>query len=118
MQAQDPAGVLADPMLRAPDAAGSSDATRPGEPVRGSGWDRARDSGVREARRSALAMQGDGLTLWPAGPPRAVAARTGAPVVTLIPSVGGGPGAGDLLALFDRNVEALAAALDEARPTR
>ena len=54
----------------------------------------------------------------PDGAARALAARTGAPVVTLIPSVGGGPGAGDLLALFDRNVEALAAALDEARPTR
>lgn len=46
---------------------------------------------------------------------RALAARTGARVVPLAASVGGGPGTQSYLALFDRNVEALAAALDEAR---
>ena len=45
--------------------------------------------------------------------PRALAARTGARVVTLAPSVGAAPGAGDYLALFDHDVALLAAALDE-----
>ena len=52
----------------------------------------------------------------PDGAARALAARTGARVVSLAPSVGGAPGADGFLTLFDRNVEALAAALDEARP--
>ena len=51
----------------------------------------------------------------PDGAVRALARRTGAPVVTFVPSVGGAPGAASYLALFDRNVEALAAALDEQR---
>jgi len=40
-----------------------------------------------------------------------LAARTGARAVTLIPSVGGDPEAGDYLALFDVNVSRLAQAL-------
>jgi len=40
--------------------------------------------------------------------------RTGARVVTLAPSVGSLEGAGDYLALFDYNVERLAAVLSEA----
>lgn len=51
----------------------------------------------------------------PDGAVRALAARTGVPIVLLAGSVGGGPGADGTLALFDRNVEALAAALDEMR---
>ena len=46
---------------------------------------------------------------------RAVAARSGARAVTLVPSVGGDPDAGDYLALFDLNVARLAAALETAR---
>ena len=42
---------------------------------------------------------------------RSVAARSGARAVTLVPSVGGAPEAGDYLALFDVNVARLAAAL-------
>ena len=45
----------------------------------------------------------------------AIAARSGARAVALVPSVGGDPQAGDYLALFDVNVERLAAALDAAR---
>ena len=45
---------------------------------------------------------------------RSVAARSGARAVTLVPSVGGAPEAGDYLALFDVNVARLAAALDAA----
>jgi len=45
----------------------------------------------------------------------AVAARSGARAVTLVPSVGGEPDAGDYLALFDLNVARLAAALEAAR---
>jgi hypothetical protein len=44
-----------------------------------------------------------------------VAARGGARAVTLVPSVGGDPGAGDYLALFDTNVRRLAEALAAAR---
>ncbi len=51
----------------------------------------------------------------PEGAVRTLAARTGAAVVILAPSVGSVPGTADYLALFDRNVEALAAALDERR---
>ena len=39
------------------------------------------------------------------------------PVVALAPSVGAAPGTDDTLALFDRNVEALAAALDLPHPS-
>ena len=46
---------------------------------------------------------------------RAIATRAGARVVTLVPSVGGDPEAGDYLALFDLNVARLADALDAAR---
>ena len=46
---------------------------------------------------------------------RALATRTGARAVTLVPSVGGDPEAADYLALFDLNVARLAAALDSAR---
>jgi len=42
---------------------------------------------------------------------RAVAARSGARAVTLAPSVGGEPDAGDYIALFDLNVARLASAL-------
>ena len=45
----------------------------------------------------------------------AIAARSGARAVALVPSVGGDPQAGDYLALYDVNVERLAAALDAAR---
>ena len=45
----------------------------------------------------------------------AIASRAGARTVTLVPSVGGEPEAGDYLALFDLNVARLAAALDGAR---
>ena len=44
-----------------------------------------------------------------------VAARSGARAVTLIPSVGGAPEAGDYLALFDVNVKRLADALAAGR---
>lgn len=44
-----------------------------------------------------------------------VAARSGARAVTLVPSVGGDPGARDYLALFDVNVRRLAEALAAAR---
>jgi ABC-type Zn uptake system ZnuABC Zn-binding protein ZnuA len=44
-----------------------------------------------------------------------VATRSGARSVTLIPSVGGDPEAGDYLALFDVNVKRLTRALAEAR---
>jgi len=43
---------------------------------------------------------------------RQVAERSGARVVTLVPSVGADPAAGDYLALFDLNVKRLAEALD------
>lgn len=43
-----------------------------------------------------------------------IATRSGARVVTLIPSVGGDPEAGDYLALFDVNVKRLTRALAEA----
>lgn len=46
---------------------------------------------------------------------RALAARSGARAVTLIPSVGGDAAAGDYVALFDLNVARLAAALEAAR---
>jgi ABC-type Zn uptake system ZnuABC Zn-binding protein ZnuA len=46
---------------------------------------------------------------------RAIASRAGARAVTLVPSVGGDPEAGDYLALFDLNVARLAAALDSVR---
>jgi zinc/manganese transport system substrate-binding protein len=45
---------------------------------------------------------------------RAVAARSGARAVTLVPSVGGDPDAGDYIALFDLNVGRLASALATA----
>lgn len=51
-------------------------------------------------------------TTAPDAASRALAARTGARVVPLAPSVGAAPDAGDLFALFDRNVARLAAALD------
>lgn len=51
----------------------------------------------------------------PADAARALATRTGARVVPLAPSVGSAPGTGGYLALFDHDVELLAAALDEAR---
>jgi hypothetical protein len=44
-----------------------------------------------------------------------VAARSGARVVTLIPSVGGDPEARDYLALFDLNIKRLTKALTAAR---
>lgn len=44
-----------------------------------------------------------------------VAARSGARAVTLIPSVGGDPEAGDYVALFDLNVRRLAEALAQSR---
>jgi zinc/manganese transport system substrate-binding protein/zinc transport system substrate-binding protein/manganese/iron transport system substrate-binding protein len=40
-----------------------------------------------------------------------VAARSGARVVTLVPSVGGDPEARDYVALFDTNIRRLTAAL-------
>ena len=46
---------------------------------------------------------------------RQIADRTGARAVTLVPSVGGDPDAGDYVALFDLNVARLAAALAGAR---
>ena len=46
---------------------------------------------------------------------RRIADATGARVVTLAPSVGAEPGATDYIALFDLNVERLAAVLDAAR---
>ena len=46
---------------------------------------------------------------------QAVAARSGARAVTLVPSVGGDPEAADYVALFDLDVGRLAAALDAAR---
>ena len=46
---------------------------------------------------------------------RAVAARSAARAVTLVPSVGGEPGAGDYIALFDLDVTRLADALGPAR---
>jgi ABC-type Zn uptake system ZnuABC Zn-binding protein ZnuA len=46
---------------------------------------------------------------------RQIADRTGARAVTLVPSVGGDPGAGDYVALFDLNVARLAAALAGVR---
>ncbi len=47
--------------------------------------------------------------------PKAIAAQTGATVVTLYPSVGGVPEIGDYFALFDRDLAAIAAALGGAR---
>jgi zinc/manganese transport system substrate-binding protein len=44
-----------------------------------------------------------------------VAARSGARVVTLVPSVGGDPEARDYVALFDINIKRLTAALAVAR---
>ena len=44
-----------------------------------------------------------------------VAARSGAHAVTLVPSVGGDPEAGDYLALFELNVKRLTRALGGAR---
>lgn len=49
----------------------------------------------------------------PAEASRALARRTGARVVLLAPSVGALPGTGDYLALFDRDIDLLAAALGE-----
>ena len=47
--------------------------------------------------------------------PKAIAAATGATVVTLYPSVGGVPEIGDYFALFDHDLAAIAAALGGAR---
>lgn len=46
---------------------------------------------------------------------RQVATRSGAQVVTLIPSVGGDPGVSDYLALFDLNIKRLTGALEVSR---
>lgn len=62
-------------------------------------------------------MRQSGITLLLAEPSsnaalvRDIAARTGARVVTLVPSVGGDPGAVDYVALFDVNVKRLVQAL-------
>ena len=50
-----------------------------------------------------------------AGLVRQIAERSGARTVTLVPSVGGDPAAGDYVALFDLNVTRLAEALAVAR---
>ena len=50
-----------------------------------------------------------------AGLVRQIAERSGARAVTLVPSVGGDPAAGDYVALFDLNVTRLAEALAAAR---
>lgn len=63
----------------------------------------ARERGVRAILHETTA---------PEAASRALAARTGARVVPLAPSVGATPDAGSFLALFDRNVALLAAALD------
>jgi ABC-type Zn uptake system ZnuABC Zn-binding protein ZnuA len=63
-----------------------------------------REHGVRVIVQEAAA---------PDAASRALAARTGARVVTLAGSVGAIPGTGDYLALFDRDVALLAAALGE-----
>jgi ABC-type Zn uptake system ZnuABC Zn-binding protein ZnuA len=63
-----------------------------------------RERGVRVILREATA---------PDAAARALAARTGARVVTLAGSVGAVPGTEDYLALFDRDVALLAAALGE-----
>jgi ABC-type Zn uptake system ZnuABC Zn-binding protein ZnuA len=62
-----------------------------------------RDRGVRAILHEATA---------PDAASRALAARTGARVVPMAPSVGAAPGTGSYLALFDRNVALLAATLD------
>ena len=66
-------------------------------------------------------MRETGVTLLIAEPSSSaslvgqVAARSGARVVTLIPSVGGDPEAGDYVALFDVNVKRLTRALEGTR---
>ena len=63
---------------------------------------------VRESRARAILHEATA----PDAASRALAARTGIQVVPLAPSVGAAPGTGSYLALFDRNVALLAAALD------
>jgi ABC-type Zn uptake system ZnuABC Zn-binding protein ZnuA len=66
-------------------------------------------------------MKAAGIAVLVAGPEsdatvvNQVASRSGARVVTLIPSVGGDPAAGDYLSLFDVNVKRLAEALSARR---
>jgi len=68
--------------------------------------DRMRATGVRVLVAEPYAS---------AGLVRQIAERSGARAVTLVPSVGGDPAAGDYVALFDLNVTRLAEALAAAR---